>query len=132
MSDKSPFSDSYSFTVSQRTPFRGLMEVSYVGNQSKNLLNTGLAGSAINAVPYGALFRPGLDPNNANIDQFRPLQGFQDVNIITHGLYQNYNALQVSMGTDVRPLQHDASTTRLGSRWALSTGTRPHSRTFSI
>jgi len=96
MSDKSPFSDSYSFTISQQTPFRGLLEVSYVGNQSKNLLNTGLAGSAINAVPYGALFQPGLDPNNANIDQFRPLQGFQDVNIITHGLYQNYNSLQVS------------------------------------
>ena len=76
--------------------FRGLLEVSYVGNQSKNLLNNGYAGSAINAVPAGALFQPGLDPNNANIDQFRPLQGFQDVNIITHGLYQNYNSLQLS------------------------------------
>lgn len=95
-SDRSPFSDSYSFTISQRTPFRGLLEASYVGNQSKNLLNTGLAGSAINPVPYGALFQSGLDPNNANIDQFRPLQGFQDVNVITHGLYQNYNSLQLS------------------------------------
>jgi hypothetical protein len=95
-SDKSPYSDSYSFTVSQRTPFRGILEVSYVGNQSKDLLNNGYAGSAINAVPYGALFQPGFDPNNDNIDVFRPLQGFQDVNIITHGLYQNYNALQLS------------------------------------
>ena len=46
--------------------------------------------------PMGRSFQPGLDPNNANIDQFRPLQGFQDVNIITHGLYQNYNSLQLS------------------------------------
>src|SRR6476620_9154663 len=38
-SDRTPFSDSYSFTISQRTPFRGLMEASYVGNQSKDLLN---------------------------------------------------------------------------------------------
>jgi hypothetical protein len=100
-SDKTPFSDSYSFTIAQRTPFRGLMEVSYVGNQSKDLLNNGLAGSAINAVPAGALFQPGLDPNNADIDQFRPLQGFQDVNIITHGLYQNYNSLQLSWSRTV-------------------------------
>lgn len=95
-SDRTPYSDSYSFTISQRTPGRGLLEVGYVGNQSKDLLNNGYAGSAINAVPYGALFQPGLDPNNANIDVYRPLQGFQDVNVITHGLYQNYNSLQVS------------------------------------
>lgn len=94
--DMSPYSDSYSFTVSQRTPFRGLMEVGYVGNQSHNLLNNGYAGSSINNVPYGALFQPGLDPNQANIDVYRPLQGFQDVNVITHGLYQNYNAMQAS------------------------------------
>lgn len=95
-SDRTPSSDSYSFTISQRTPFRGLLEASYAGNQSRDLLNNGLAGSAINAVPYGALFQPGLDPNNANIDLYRPLQGFQDVNIITHGLYQTYNSLQLS------------------------------------
>jgi hypothetical protein len=95
-SDKTPYSDSYSFTISQRTPWNGTFEASYVGNQSKNLLNNGFAGSAINAVPYGSLFVPGLDPNNADIDQYRPLQGFQDVNIITHGLYQNYNSLQFS------------------------------------
>ena len=100
-SDRSPFSDSYSFTISQRTPFRGLLEASYVGNQSKNGLNNGYAGSAINNVPYGALFQPGLDPNNANIDVFRPLQGFQAVNIITHGLYQNYNSLQLSWSRTV-------------------------------
>lgn len=95
-SDRSPYSDSYSFTIAQRTPFRGALEIGYVGNQSKNLLNNGYAGSAINAVPAGALFQPGLDPNNANIDVYRPLQGFQDLSIITHGLYQNYNSLQVN------------------------------------
>ena len=98
--DRTPYSDSYSFTVSQRTPFRGIFELSYVGNQSKNLLNDGNAGSSINNVPYGALFKAGagVDVNNADIDVYRPLKGFQDVNIITHGLYQNYNAVQASWG----------------------------------
>jgi hypothetical protein len=96
-SDRSPYSDSYSATISQRTPFRGVLEVSYVGNRSRNLLNNGNAGSNINPVPYGALFnQPGVNPTTVNVDPYRPLRGFQDVNIITHGLYQDYNALQVT------------------------------------
>ena len=35
--DKQPYTDSYSFTVSQRTPWSGLLEVAYVGNQSHDL-----------------------------------------------------------------------------------------------
>ena len=38
--NKSPYSDSYSFTIAQRTPWSGLAEFSYVGNTSKNLLNS--------------------------------------------------------------------------------------------
>ena len=32
--DRQPYTDSYSFTVSQRTPWSGLLEVAYVGNRS--------------------------------------------------------------------------------------------------
>jgi hypothetical protein len=100
-SDRSPYSDSFSFTVSQRTMWNGLLEVAYVGNRSRELLNNGNAGSNINLVPYGALFQPGLDPNSANVDQFRPLRGFQDLNIVTHGLYANYDSMQLTWSKTV-------------------------------
>lgn len=96
-SDRSPYSDSYSFTVSQRVPFSSLLEVAYVGNRSRHLLNQGGPGNNINAVPAGALLRAGVgNPNDANLDSFRPLAGFQDVRIATHNLYSNYNSMQVS------------------------------------
>ncbi len=95
--NKSPYSDSYSFTISQRTPFSGLLEAAYVGNRSRNLLQSAGQGSNINQVPAGALLKSGAgDPNNPNngYDSYRPLAGFQDLNITTHGLYQNYNSAQ--------------------------------------
>ncbi len=38
----------------------------------------------------------GVDPNSLNANNFRPLQGFSDLNLATNGLYANYNALQVT------------------------------------
>src|SRR4029077_6249148 len=35
--DRQPYTDSYSFTISQRMPWASLLEVAYVGNQSRNL-----------------------------------------------------------------------------------------------
>jgi hypothetical protein len=96
-SDLSPYSDSYSATISQRTGWRGVLELSYVGNRSRNLINNGHAGSNINLVPYGAFFnQPGLNVNDANPDNYRPLRGFQDVSIMTHGLFMDYNSMQVT------------------------------------
>ncbi|MBS1875704.1 MAG: carboxypeptidase regulatory-like domain-containing protein [Acidobacteria bacterium] len=96
--DRTLHSDSYSFTVAQRTPFSGLLELAYVGNKSSDILNTtGGFGSNINMVPAGALLKAGVgDPAAANYDSFRPLKGFQDINIITHNMYQNYNSMQVT------------------------------------
>jgi hypothetical protein len=99
VSDRTPYSDSFSFTIAQRTPFSGLLEAAYVGNRSNQLLQNGGQGSSINQVPYGALFAPGVgDPNNpaGGYDSYRPLAGFQDVNITTHGMYQNYNSFQLT------------------------------------
>ena len=79
----SPYTDSYSFTISQRVPWSGLLEVAYVGNQSRNILNTAAArGSNINLVPVGAMLSSkngGVDPNTLNANNFRPLQGFADL-----------------------------------------------------
>ena len=98
--DRTVHSDSFTVSVDQRTPFSGLLEVSYVGNRSRDVVNnTGGYGNNINMVPAGALLKPGAgDPNNPNggYDSYRPLAGFQDVNIVTHNQYQNYNGMQAT------------------------------------
>jgi len=89
-----PYTDSYSFTISQRIPWSSLLEVAYVGNQSYDLQNAAGAGSNINLVPVGALLgQP--NPANANANNFRPYAGYGDINLATNNLYSNYNSLQV-------------------------------------
>jgi Carboxypeptidase regulatory-like domain len=95
--NKQPFTDGWSVNVDQQTPFQGLMEVSYVGNRSRDLQNSsaGGAGSNINLVPYGSMLTA-PNPATANANLYRPLQGYGDLNLATNDLYSNYNALQVS------------------------------------
>jgi len=97
--DRQPYTDSYSFTVSQRLPWSSLLEVAYVGNQSRDLAITGGASSNINLVPVGAMLSSkngGVDPNSLTADTFRPLKGFSDLGLATNGSWSNYNALQVT------------------------------------
>jgi hypothetical protein len=98
--NKDPVTDSYSFTISQRVPWSGLVEVAYVGNQSRDLLNTaGGAGGDINLVPVGAMLSSkngGVDPGGLNANNFRPLQGFAGLPLATNNLYANYNSLQTT------------------------------------
>ncbi len=94
------YTDSWNFTVSRRTPWSSLLELSYVGNRSRDLPNTGNGyGSDINLVPVGAMLSSkngGVDPNSLTANNFRPLVGFSDVDLATNNLYANYNALQVT------------------------------------
>ena len=95
--DKNPVTDSYSFTISQRIPWSSLVEVAYVGNQSRDLLNQAGAGSDINLVPVGAMLSSrngGVDPGSLNANNFRPLPSYSSLALATHNLYANYNALQ--------------------------------------
>jgi hypothetical protein len=97
--DRQPYTDSYSFTVSQRLPWSSLLEVAYVGNQSRDLPISSGAGSNINLVPVGAMLSSrngGVDPNSLTADTFRPLRGFSDLNLATNRAYSNYNALQIT------------------------------------
>jgi hypothetical protein len=98
--DKNPVTDSYSFTIAQRVPWSGLVEVAYVGNQSRDLLNTlGGQGSNINEVPVGTLLSSkngGVDPATLNANNFRPLPGISDVNLATNNLYSNYHSMQIT------------------------------------
>ena len=93
--DRQPYTDSYSFTISQRLPWSSLLEVAYVGNQSNDLQNTAGAGSNINLVPVGAMLGQ-ANPSTANPNSFRPIQGYGDINLATNNLYSNYNALQIT------------------------------------
>jgi len=110
--DLQAHTDFYNFTVSQRTPWSSLLEVSYVGNRTRDIPSSGNGGSEgfntlnINKIPIGAMLasnNAGKDPNAGNCvgtlcngDQFRPLLGYQDLNIATNNGYSNYNALQVT------------------------------------
>jgi hypothetical protein len=96
--DRSPYTDSYSFTISRRVPWSGLVEVAYVGNQTKDQPISSGWGSDINMVQPGAMLsrnNDGKDPNSLTADTFRPLKGFSGLSMATHGLYSNYNSMQV-------------------------------------
>lgn len=99
--DRTPTTDSYSFTISQKLPWSSLLEVSYVGNQSSSQMNWG-PGTNINAVPPGALLNQHdasgalIDPGLVDQSQFRKYPIWGDLNIINHDVYANYNALQAT------------------------------------
>jgi hypothetical protein len=100
--DKTPLTTSYSFTISQRIPGASLLEVSYVGNQSKDELCGTDNLCLVNAVPYGALLNlkgSGTDPNSlgsGDVDKYRPFTLYENLHASRHMYYSNYNSLQVS------------------------------------
>jgi len=97
--DRSPLTKSYSFTVTQQLPWHSMLEVAYVGNDSTDVAFSGGVGSSLNLVPVGAMLSSnngGVDPNNLVANNFRPLKGFSDVNLASHGIYYNYNSLQTT------------------------------------
>jgi hypothetical protein len=95
-----PYTDSYNFTVSQRTPFSGLLEASYVGNRSRDaLLNGAGPGTDFNNIPFGAMLSSkngGVDPNSLTGNNFRPITTLGNVYQVTNNEYYNYNALQIT------------------------------------
>jgi hypothetical protein len=104
--DMQPYTDSWSFTISQRAPWQSWLEVAYVGNRSRDLANTGGFGSNLNLVPLGAIKQSAAHPDPAHADPkfFRPLNdpitgnGYGDLNQATNNVYANYNAMQVTWG----------------------------------
>jgi carboxypeptidase family protein len=103
--DKQAYTDSYSFTIAQRTPWSGLLEVAYVGNSTSDIPSSGNGGSLgfntnnINLVPVGAMLSSangGVDPNGLTANNFRPLKGFSDLFIATNNGYASYNSLQTT------------------------------------
>ncbi|MDQ2900866.1 MAG: carboxypeptidase regulatory-like domain-containing protein, partial [Acidobacteriota bacterium] len=89
----------WSFGIQQNIGFGTVLDVAYVGNTQKHLLDT----RNLNAVPYGTNFLPssidptvtGNKPFNSNL--LRPFLGFGDINYLEFAGIGNYNALQVQL-----------------------------------
>ena len=93
--DNQQYTDSWSTTVEQATPWQGLLSMAYVGNRSRDLQNTaGGQGSNINLIPLGSF--TGNNSGNGDTTTNRPFPGYGDINLATNNLYANYNAMQVS------------------------------------
>lgn len=93
-----PYTDSYSFSIDQRTPWKGLLELSYVGNQSKDLPVSSGYGSNINLIAPGTITNANSNGNagTANTVNYRPYPGYGDLDIVTNLGYSNYNAFQAT------------------------------------
>jgi hypothetical protein len=86
--DTQPRTYNWSLSVNQRLPWSMNAEVSYVGNKSDKLINSG--GANINAVPLGAML---ADPNG-NPDNYRPIPEYGGLSVYRHNMYANYHSLQ--------------------------------------
>jgi hypothetical protein len=155
--NRTPYVMDWNVTISQAIPWRSVLEVSYVANQSRNQLINGSNDKIgdINGVPIGSYFSPvpgvsaggpvyispsGLNcvgggaadfdhaaldcanpaPNNSGntralnynytnknssfYNAYRPMTQYNDVYLITHGSYANYNSLQVSWQKQSGPI----------------------------
>jgi len=102
--DKEAYTDNWNLTISRQLPWSSLLEVSYIGNRSRDLPSQGNGGTVgvntlnINTVPVGAMLASnngGANPNGLNADSFRTaLPGYSDLYVNTHNGRANYNGLQ--------------------------------------
>lgn len=108
--NQNPQTEDYNFTISQAFPWRSVFEISYVGSMSQNLLIDG-AAAYINQVPLGGFFLPDpvtgapADPSgNINVNDYKPYRNYQNLTVVRHGSYSNYNALQVAWNKQSGPV----------------------------
>jgi Carboxypeptidase regulatory-like domain/TonB-dependent Receptor Plug Domain len=101
----------YTFGVQSKLPKALVLDVAYVGSQSRHLQDN----RDINAVPYGAAFLPqnqdptllaaqpnallGQDALSANF--LRPYRGYSDIILYETAATANYNSLQTSLSRRV-------------------------------
>lgn len=132
--NRTPSVMDWNVTISQSLPYRSVFEISYVGNKSTNELINGGNGKIYdlnNVLPgsfygldktQGLAISPSQPTCNAgnplnnfvgcnasytktfNANNYRPLVNYQDIYIITHGSYANYNSLQASWHKQSGPI----------------------------
>ena len=124
--NKTPLTMNWNVTISQALPWRSVLEVSYVANKSQNEWIDGGNGKLqdLNNILPGGLYATDpvqglkISPNAPNCtasnpllnftgcnksytttfnsNDYRPLTNYQDIYLLSHGSYANYNSLQVS------------------------------------
>lgn len=118
-----PYTEDWDFLIDQRGPLNSMFEFEYTGNRSRNeLISTDLSNP--NVTPLGSFF--GTDPLTGKVycqapfvtpatspgcvaggipnqNDFRPYN-YGGIQVITHGSYANYNALQMSWQKQTGPL----------------------------
>jgi len=134
---KIPSTMTYNITISQAAPWRSVLEASWVGSKSWDLLTDG-SNSKVNdpnAVQPGALFKPspvtgvipcirGVACNNLNLSDYYAYPVYQDIYIAGHGSFANYNSLQLAWTKSHGPIVFLANYTFskvLGDRDGYST-----------
>jgi hypothetical protein len=95
---KVPSTYHYSFGVQQSLPMQMVLDVTYVGKQSRHLIQ----GQDLNTLPYGIRFLPqSADPSapsRALPDTFlRPFLGYSSLSYFENSGSANYNGLQVGL-----------------------------------
>jgi len=132
--NKTPLTMNWNVTVSQALPWRSVLEVSYVANKSQNEWIDGGNGKLqdLNNILPGGFFANDpiqglkISPNSPtcnspnpltdftgcnksytttfNSNNYRPLTNYQDIYLLSHGSYANYNSLQVSWQKQSGPI----------------------------
>ena len=97
LNDKVPSIYRYSLGVQRDIGFKTVVDVSYVGNVSRHLIQS----QDQNAIPYGARFlKKNIDPTagSALSDTFfRPIPGYEGIGMTMNNGISNYNSLQVGV-----------------------------------
>ena len=122
-SNRIPTTYMYNFTIDEQLPWKSVLEVAYVGNQTTHALIGGGSGATLsggdyinqNKMPLGALFNADpvtgvVAPNPENISgpgstnnkpadymPFGYAYGTDDIYVVNHSGYSNYNGLQVTL-----------------------------------
>jgi len=95
-----PYAMTYNFTISQRTPWRSLLEVQYSGSASRDQILDGPLSDQ-NLIPLGTFFNP--DPLTGQVvspyssafngNDYYPYHNYPGgIQLFSHGGYSNYNA----------------------------------------
>ncbi len=142
----------YNFTISQQMPLKSVLEITYSGNQTSDLINP---LKDINITPIGAFMGPDPNPkhtgtwndsqnvphpfygqvvpinliNNDNSlkQDYKPFREYKQLSLIRHSAWANYNALQVSWTK-----QRGSFTYNLNYTWSKTLGIGPISDPVNI
>ena len=132
--NRAPFTNDWNLTISQQLPWRTVFEASYVGNRSANEYMDGTNSNLYNQnnIATGGLFKVdpvtgiyespnspcetgtidtneplscgGLKAPTFNVQDYRPIPIYQNIYLITHAPFSNYNSLQVSFKKESGPV----------------------------